>query len=383
MKYWVKYSVTNIVASSVVTINDGSTNIILDIADKLAINQEQVLSFRKYIAWLTSVKHIDNDDLLIILSTLEAAHLSGSRTLEQALIESVLDFYPNDKNFKKQAKIWRIKKFSFTQILEFIGVDKVIVTLLESGTSGNMPQAFKEAKKYLASSNQVSGSLKDDTPTNIILTLVAIAFILGMPFMLSEPYNNLIKIKKIVEPDSVVLMNFIVNNIVVIVFGIALTLVSLAFTFTNQTVFNKFKKIQPWKAVGHLKDLEGAMNFLPIYATLKNIGSLDVNIVNYYQEIQARIGSEIAASLKKGQPLSKAILYTSLPKRIAKQLSIIFEIDNAKIRSDVVESTIESLNIQIKKQAKKISNIMTGIRKASFFVVVGFILFFQSAGYQI
>jgi hypothetical protein len=37
--------------------------------------------------------------------------------------------------------------------------------------------------------------------------------------------------------------------------------------------------MQPWRGVGDLQDLKSAVNFLPIYATLKRINYLDIDVI--------------------------------------------------------------------------------------------------------
>jgi hypothetical protein len=110
----------------------------------------------------------------------------------------------------------------------------------------------------------------------------------------------------------------------------------IVFSFINKEAFNKLKKIQPWRSVGDLQDLKSAMNFLPIYATLKRINYLDIDIVNFYQQIQKNIGNELLDYINKGQSLSQAIVNTSLSNKLSKQMAVIFEIENQNIRSEVV-----------------------------------------------
>jgi type II secretory pathway component PulF len=336
------------------------------------INQSQII--KKSREWGAARKIIDNDDFLIILSTLEATHLSGSKTLEKSFIDSILDFHPKDKNLINQTKIWKMKGFSLMQMLRFVNIDKVIIVLLESGSSGNMSQALKEAKKYLKLSNEASGIYKTNVSSNITLSLVSLGLILGMPFMLVSPYNQIVKIRKIAEPLMVSLMNFIVNNIASIVVILSTILVFFIFTFINQEAFNKLKNLQPWKSLSDLKNLESAMTFLPIYTTLKKINYLDIDVVLFYKKIQKNIGNELVLCMtNKGQSLSQAITNTSLSKKLSQQMSAIFEIENADIRNKVIDSTIESLNTQIKKQAKKISTLMLLVK--NFFLFVALLFF--------
>jgi type II secretory pathway component PulF len=372
VRYLVKYFVADITASAIVTIDDASDDIAKNIAKKLVINQSQII--KKSREWGAARKIIDNDDFLIILSTLEATHLSGSKTLEKSFIDSILDFHPKDKNLINQTKIWKMKGFSLMQMLRFVNIDKVIIVLLESGSSGNMSQALKEAKKYLKLSNEASGIYKTNVSSNITLSLVSLGLILGMPFMLVSPYNQIVKIRKIAEPLMVSLMNFIVNNIASIVVILSTILVFFIFTFINQEAFNKLKNLQPWKSLSDLKNLESAMTFLPIYTTLKKINYLDIDVVLFYKKIQKNIGNELVLCMtNKGQSLSQAITNTSLSKKLSQQMSAIFEIENADIRNKVIDSTIESLNTQIKKQAKKISTLMLLVK--NFFLFVALLFF--------
>jgi len=378
VRYLVKYIVADIVASSVVIIDDDSNDIAKDIAKKLAINCAQILKYNREYGRIKKI--IQDDDLLIILSTLEATHLSGLKTLEQSLVDTILDFYPNDKNLKNQTKIWAMKNLSLTAMLDSINVDKVIIILLESGGAGDMSQAFKEAKKYLKLSSEESGLYKTDILSNISFSALSLGLILGMPFMLADPYNKIIKAKKIAEPVVITLINFIVDNIGSIVFASAAIVTLAVFSFTNQRMFNRLMGLQPWKSVADLQNLKSAMNFLPIYTTLKKINHLDIEVVRFYQKIQKNIGNELASCIGSGQSLSQAITNTSLSKKISKQLSVIFDIENPSIRSEVVESTIGVLSVQIKKQAKKISILMLLIRNLFLFSAILFFVGVYATG---
>jgi hypothetical protein len=90
------------------------------------------------------------------------------------------------------------------------------------------------------------------------------SLILGMSFMLADPYNKIIQAKKIAEPITVTLINFIVNNIGSIVFILVVAIALLVFSFINQKALNKLKKMQPWRGVGDLQDLKSAVNFLSL-----------------------------------------------------------------------------------------------------------------------
>jgi hypothetical protein len=365
MRYLVKYEVSNIIASSVVSIDNASNDIDRDIAKKLLLtNQSQILKKTKEFG--SPRKVIEDDDLLIILSALEATHLSGSKTLEQSFIDNVLDFYPKNKNLKNLVKIWSMKKLSFTQMLNCINIDTVVVVLLESGSGGNAnqtTQSFKEAKKYLKLSNEAN-ALKSGALSNVLFGVISVAMILFMPFLLVEPYNKIFKIKNIAEPSILSFMNFIVNNIFSIIFVLSAIVTFFVFSFFNKKTFNFFKKIHPWKTSNDLKNLKNAINFLPIYDTLKKIDRLDIDIVNFYKKINPIIGTELIDCIEtKGQSLSQAVINTSLSKKLAKQMSVIFEIDDNRVRSEIIESTIESLNIQIKKQSKKIATLIMLVSK--------------------
>jgi hypothetical protein len=122
------------------------------------------------------------------------------------------------------------------------------------------------------------------------------------------------------------------------------------------------------------------MNFLPIYATLKRINYLDIDIVNFYQQIQKNIGNELLDYISKGQSLSQAIVNTSLSNKLSKQMAVIFEIENQNIRSEVVKSMIEALNLQIKKQAKKISVLLLATRNAIILLGIAFFIGVYATG---
>ncbi|SFV87258.1 hypothetical protein MNB_SUP05-SYMBIONT-4-1075 [hydrothermal vent metagenome] len=368
--YRVKYTVADVVASVVVAIDD-SNNVDAEIAKKLGITPSQILKKSKEFGAIRQI--IKEDDLLIILSTLEAVYLSKSKTLEQSLIDTVLDFYPKDRNLQQLTKIWAVKSNSITEMLSAMNVDPVIVILLESGGAGNMSQSLKEAKKYCKLSNESNKLYKTDIVPNVMFSFLAFALVLGMPFILAEPYNKIVQIKKVVAPDMIVLMNFVVSNISSIVFVLMAIIALIIFSFANERLFNQLKKIAPWRVIGDLKNLKSAMNFLPIYTTLKSIDYLDVDVVKFYQKIQKRVGGELADCMREGQSLSHAITNTSLSQRLARQLSIIFEIEDQSIKSEVAGSTIEALNAQIKKQAKKISILMLLMR--NFFLLLAIIFF--------
>jgi preprotein translocase subunit SecG len=51
--------------------------------------------------------------------------------------------------------------------------DQVIVILLQTGNAGNMSQAFKEAKKYFKSSNEVAGIYKANILPNVAFSVVS------------------------------------------------------------------------------------------------------------------------------------------------------------------------------------------------------------------
>lgn len=370
MHYKVAYTVADIAASVIVAIDD-SNNIDADIAKKLGITPSQILKKSKEFGAIRQI--IKEDDLLIILSTLEAVYLSKSKTLEQSLIDTVLDFYPNDKNLRQLTKIWILKSHSLTEMLSAINVDVVVVILLESGSAGNMSQALKEAKKYCKLSNESKKLYKTGAIPNVMFSALSIVLVLGMPFMLAEPYNKIVQIKKVAEPDMIAFMNFVVANISSIVLVLVAIIALVVFSFVNEHLFDKLKKITPWRVINDLKNLESAMNFLPIYTTLKSINYLDVDVVKFYQKIQKKVGGELTDGINQGQSLSQAIINTSLSQRLSKQLSVIFEIEDQSIKSEVAGSTIEALNAQIKRQAKKISILMLLIR--NFFLLLA-ILFF-------
>jgi hypothetical protein len=154
----------------------------------------------------------------------------------------------------------------------------------------------------------------------------------------------------------------------------------LVFSFINQKALNKLKKMQPWRGVGDLQDLKSIVNFLPIYATLKRINYLDIDVVNFYKQIQKNIGNELVNYIGKGQSLSQAIVNTSISNKLSKQMSVIFEIENQNIRSEIVESMIEALNLQIKKQAKKISALMLATRNAIVLLSISFFIGVYATG---
>jgi hypothetical protein len=108
----------------------------------------------------------------------------------------------------------------------------------------------------------------------------------------------------------------------------------LVFSFINQKALNKLKKMQPWRGVGDLQDLKSIVNFLPIYATLKRINYLDIDVVNFYKQIQKNIGNELVNYIGKGQSLSQAIVNTSISNKLSKQMSVIFEIENQNINQN-------------------------------------------------
>ncbi len=382
MRYLVKYIVADIVASLVVVIDDVDVDVNNDIdayiAKKLSINSSQIIKKNRDFGALKQI--IKDEDLLIVLSTLEATHLSGAKTLEQSLVDTILDFYPKNRNLKNQTQIWGLQGLSLTQMLSLMNVDQVIVILLQTGGAGNMSQAFKEAKKYFKSSHEAVGIYKANILPNVVFSAVSIGLILGMSFMLAEPYNKIIQVKKIAEPIMVTLINFIVNNISSIVFVLVAVITLIVFSFINKEAFNKLKKIQPWRSVGDLQDLKSAMNFLPIYATLKRINYLDIDIVNFYQQIQKNIGNELLDYISKGQSLSQAIVNTSLSNKLSKQMAVIFEIENQNIRSEVVKSMIEALNLQIKKQAKKISVLLLATRNAIILLGIAFFIGVYATG---
>jgi predicted component of viral defense system (DUF524 family) len=122
------------------------------------------------------------------------------------------------------------------------------------------------------------------------------------------------------------------------------------------------------------------VNFLPIYATLKRINYLDIDVVNFYKQIQKNIGNELINYIGKGQSLSQAIVNTSISNKLSKQMSVIFEIENQNIRSEIVESMIEALNLQIKKQAKKISALMLATRNAIVLLSISFFIGVYATG---
>ncbi|CAC9641457.1 hypothetical protein [bacterium endosymbiont of Bathymodiolus sp. 5 South] len=378
MRFLVKYIVANVIASSIVVVDDIGDSIDKDIATKLFINPPQILKKSRDFGALRQI--IEDEDLLIILSTLEATHLSGSKTLEQSLVDTVLDLYPKNRNLKNQTQIWSLQGLSLTQMLSLMNVDQVIVILLQTGSAGNMSQAFKEAKKYSKSSNEVVGIYKANILPNVAFSAVSMSLILGMSFMLADPYNKIIQAKKIAEPITVTLINFIVNNIGSIVFILVVAIALLVFSFINQKALNKLKKMQPWRGVGDLQDLKSAVNFLPIYATLKRINYLDIDVVNFYKQIQKNIGNELINYIGKGQSLSQAIVNTSISNKLSKQMSVIFEIENQNIRSEIVESMIEALNLQIKKQAKKISALMLATRNAIVLLSISFFIGVYATG---
>jgi ribosomal protein S13 len=378
MRYSVKYVVANVIASSIVTVDGIGDSIDKDIATKLSINPSQILKKSRDFGALRQI--IEDEDLLIILSILEATHLSGAKTLEQSLVDTVLDLYPKNRNLKNQTQIWSLQGLSLTQMLSLMNVDQVIVILLQTGNAGNMSQAFKEAKKYFKSSNEVAGIYKANILPNVAFSAVSMSLILGMSFMLADPYNKIIQVKKIAEPITVTLINFIVNNIGSIVFILVMAIALLVFSFINQKALNKLKKMQPWRGVGDLQDLKSIVNFLPIYATLKRINYLDIDVVNFYKQIQKNIGNELVNYIGKGQSLSQAIVNTSISNKLSKQMSVIFEIENQNIRSEIVESMIEALNLQIKKQAKKISALMLATRNAIVLLSISFFIGVYATG---
>ncbi len=378
MRFLVKYVVADIVVSSVVIIDDTSNNIDKDIAKRLSINTSQIIKKSREFGAVKQI--IKDEDLLIILSALEAAHLSGSKTLEQSLIDAILDFYPKNKNLKRQTKVWSLQGCSLTKMLDLMNVDKVIVILLQTGGAGNMSKALKEAKKYFKYSCETSELYKTNMLSNFVFSAVAISLILGMPFILAEPYNKIIQAKKIAEPIVITLINFIVNNIGSIVFVLVAIIALVVFSFINQSTFNSLKSLQPWKSLADLQNLKSAMNFLPIYATLKKINYLDVDVVDFYKQIQESIGNELVVYINTGQSLSQAITNTSISKKLSKQMSVIFEIENQDIRSEVAESMLDALNAQIKKQAKKISNSMLLVRNFFLLAAISFFIGVYATG---
>jgi ribosomal protein S13 len=86
MRYSVKYVVANVIASSIVTVDGIGDSIDKDIATKLSINPSQILKKSRDFGALRQI--IEDEDLLIILSILEATHLSGAKTLEQSLVDT-------------------------------------------------------------------------------------------------------------------------------------------------------------------------------------------------------------------------------------------------------------------------------------------------------
>jgi hypothetical protein len=260
-----------------------------------------------------------------------------------------------------------MKKLSFAEMLNCINIDTVVVVLLESGSGGNTnqtTQSFKEAKKYLKLLSEANALHKSGTLSNVLFGIISVAMILSMPFLLAEPYNKVVKIKNVAEPFMLVLMNFIVNNIFSIIFALSAIVVFFVFSFFNKKTFNFLKKIHPWKTSNDLENLKNAINFLPIYSTLKKIDYLDIEIVNFYIKINPIIGAELINCIKiKGQSLSQAIINTSLSKKLAKQMSVIFEINDNGVRGEIIESTVESLNAQIKKQSKKMATLIMLVSK--------------------
>lgn len=154
----------------------------------------------------------------------------------------------------------------------------------------------------------------------------------------------------------------------------------VVFSFINQSTFNSLKSLQPWKSLADLQNLKSAMNFLPIYATLKKINYLDVDVVDFYKQIQESIGNELVVYINTGQSLSQAITNTSISKKLSKQMSVIFEIENQDIRSEVAESMLDALNAQIKKQAKKISNSMLLVRNFFLLAAISFFIGVYATG---
>jgi butyrate kinase len=61
-------------------------------------------------------------------------------------------------------------------------------------------------------------------------------------------------------------------------------------------------------------------------------------------------------------------------------MAVIFEIENQNIRSEVVKSMIEALNLQIKKQAKKISVLLLATRNAIILLGIAFFIGVYATG---